>query len=186
MAIDLRGHTVPSGTDSPKRSDLNALSLSINATKTVANMTEAAQYITALTAASLPTTAAMIYNTADKGVHIYIDGAFRRMYTQFDDTAWKPIPGAPNNGTYQYRVVYGIIAQVQSRTIATFGANGTNFPLYQVPPGIRPTSTVPMAAYGASGYPATAHLSSSGNVNVRNNHSAAVGEMILSATYLLG
>lgn len=186
MAIDVRGHTVPAAGEGIDFNAINKLSASINAVKTVANMTEAAQYITALTAASLPTTGATIYNTADKGVHIYIDGAFRRMYTQFDDTAWKPIPGAPNNGTYQYRIVYGIIVQIRSQTLASFGGGGTFFPLYTLPPDLRPTASVPMSAYGQGGQPATASISTAGNVNLRNNHTATVTEMILSATYLLG
>lgn len=92
MAIDLRGHTVPGGLDHPKRADLERLSLSINATKTVANMVEADQYLASLTAASLPTSAVIIFNQTDQKYYGRISNAWHKVYTTADDISPTDIP----------------------------------------------------------------------------------------------
>lgn len=78
MATDLRGHTVPAPGEFVDFNAINQLSASINATKSVANMTEAAQYIAALEAASLPTNGAMVFNQTDNKYYGRVGGAWEQ------------------------------------------------------------------------------------------------------------
>lgn len=128
MATDLRGHTVPAAGEGIDFNAINKLSASINATKTVANMVEADQYLADLTAASLPTNGATIFNAADNKSYIHYGDAWQRFRTSADDTAPALIPLSPGfTGTARWwRTGPDVTIQVRLLT-KTVGGVGNAF-----------------------------------------------------------
>lgn len=126
------------------------------------------------------------YNvTSDNAVanwHSYSSSQFS------DDTGWVNITSiTPLAGEYfQYRVTGGKLVEIRSRYLRSIAARALLNPMYTIPSSIHPTLTVAGSCYGGGAYPATGHVGGTGNVNIRNNHSATVNEMLFSAMYYLG
>ena len=108
--------------------------------------------------------------------------------TSQEDTGWVNITSiTPLAGEYfQYRVTGGKLVEIRSRYLRFIAAGALLNPMYTIPSSIHPAQTVAGACYGGGAYPATGHVGGAGNINIRNNHSSAVGEMLFSAMYYLG
>lgn len=103
-----------------------------------------------------------------------------------NDTGWVNITSiTPQAGEhFQYRVKDGVVF-ISSRYLRNIAAGTLLNPMYTIPAAIYPAKTIAGSCYGGGARPATGHVGATGNVNIRNDHTATVNEMLFDVSYPL-
>lgn len=100
------------------------------------------------------------------------------------DPGWTPI-SAPAGVTASFRKV-GPLAQVRWLSTVSMASNGASVPLFTLPAAApKPSQPVPADVTNQGLYPMTARLTNAGQLQIRNNHNAAIATHEGLCTFLV-